>query len=202
MSSLPTTTACPQKPPKKHQPIPSDITEWQRNWAGASTGSDHPLPFAHSAKSPHLPRASLRAQDQSRGAPSTHPKQPVPNPQSIQSPACPQSPKTACPQSPTLPQEPVPNLQSSHWSLSPKSQQHHPRHHRAAAGPGRSKHWKRSTSPLRAQREKSIPPPSFPARAGPIPRSTTTTTTTTTTQTQTQNNKHLPHQLPCVTKYL
>ena len=88
--------------------------------------------------------------------------------------------------------QPVPNLQSSHWSLSPKSQQHHPRHHRAAAGPGRSKHWKRSTSPLRAQREKSIPPPSFPARAGPIPRSTTTTTT----QTQTQNNN------TCHTSYL
>jgi hypothetical protein len=48
--------------------ITPDITQRQRDRAGASTGSDHPLPFAHSAKSPYLPRASLRAQDRSRGA--------------------------------------------------------------------------------------------------------------------------------------
>ena len=71
MSSLPTTTACPQKLSN----IAQDINARQRDRAGASTGSDHPLPFAHSAKSPHLPRASLRAQDRSRGArprPKTH----------------------------------------------------------------------------------------------------------------------------------
>ena len=96
MSSLPTTTACPQKLSNIIPDIIPDITERQRDRAGASTGSDHPLPFAQSAKSPHLPRASLRAQDRSRGATPTDPKQPVPNPhtnpQSIQTPASSLSP--------------------------------------------------------------------------------------------------------------
>ena len=40
----------------------------------------------------------------------------------------------------------------------------------AAAGPDRSKHWKRSTPSL-ARSANAVPPASFPARAGLVPRS-------------------------------
>jgi hypothetical protein len=96
---------------------------------GSGTGPEQaleaikPSPRAQ-RESPILPRASLRAQARSRGAP-TH--------DSPQAPA----------------QRP---------------------NHPAAAGPGRSEHWKRSNLPP-AHSAKAQPAPTFPTRARPIPRS-------------------------------
>jgi hypothetical protein len=173
------TTACPQKPPKKHQPIPSDITKRQRNWAGASTGSDHPLPLAHSAKSPHLPRASLCAQDRSRGAPSTHPKQPVPNPQSIQSPACPQSP--------ILPLEPVPKKPATSPQTSPSGSGTGPEQALEAINlsPSRTARKVHTSPELPCARRTDPAEHDHDHDPNPNPK-----------------QQHLPHQLPCVTKYL
>ena len=47
----------------------------------------------------------------------------------------------------------------------------------AAAGSGRSELWKRSPQPL-ARSAKATPCPSFPASAGPVPRSLTRKPTT------------------------
>ena len=44
----------------------------QRDEAGASIGGDHPIP-SRTARNLILPRASLRAQDSSRGPPPSHP---------------------------------------------------------------------------------------------------------------------------------
>ena len=52
----------------------------QRDEAGASIGGDHPIP-SRTARNPILPRASLRAQDSSRGPPpATRPPAPARHP--------------------------------------------------------------------------------------------------------------------------
>ena len=54
----------------------------------------------------------------------------------------------------------------------PKAKPCDPPCHPAAAGSGRSKHWKRSNPPP-ARSAKALPSPSFPASADPFPRSPT-----------------------------
>jgi hypothetical protein len=56
----------------------------------------------------------------------------------------------------------------THDSKPPSPPTSHP--HPAAAGSGRNEHWRRSPNPSRNS-AKAPPPPSLPARAGPIPRS-------------------------------
>jgi hypothetical protein len=117
-------------------------TKRQRDRAGASIGSDQAIPSAK-RESSILPRASLRAQDRSRGAPA----------------------QTQAQANKTLQTQDQPP-KSKH----PKAKPSDTPWHEAAAGSGRSKHRKRSNLPQRAAR-KLHSPPSFPASAGPIPRS-------------------------------
>ena len=102
-----------------------------------------PVSSRNSAKASILPRASLRAQDRSRGA-RHRPHTPG------------ASPTTHLPKPPHS------------GTAYPKGQAPN---HPAAAGSGRSEHWKRSNPSPRATARKPHPTPSFPASAGPIPRS-------------------------------
>jgi hypothetical protein len=115
--------------------------------AAAGTGrSEHwkrsPLP-SRAARKPRLPRASLRAQDRSRGDNRhTQPQQPVPQRRirgAIK--ACPYKPLAACPQ-PTRGMKRI----------------------EAAAGTGRSEHWKRSPLPSRKARKPILPRASLRAQ--------------------------------------
>jgi hypothetical protein len=131
----------------------SDSSRRQRDRAGASIGSDHIHP-SRAARKPMLPRASLRAQDRSRGALT---RDPAP----IARPATHPTPKN-------LNQSATTETQASAQKRTGKlpTTTHAP----AAAGSGRSEHWKRSPSSL-ARSAKAHTPASFPASAGPIPQS-------------------------------
>ena|GEM_PF-1450673 len=122
----------------------------QRERSGASIGSEQPSPLAQSAKA-HPPRASLRAQDHSRGAPTANqppiPKNHQPVEGSANSKAYPFSCKSVSP---------------------PFAGRYRP--DEAVAGEVRSEHWKRTTSTSGAKRQ-SPSSQSFPASAGPLPRS-------------------------------
>ena len=148
-----------QRPPSwSATPIPPDCdgesdSRRQRDRAGASIGSDDPHP-SRAARKPILPRASLRAQDRSRGALT---RDPAP----IARPATHPTPKN-------LNQSATTETQASAQKRTGKlpTTTHAP----AAAGSGRSEHWKRSPLSL-ARSAKAHAPASFPASAGPIPRS-------------------------------
>jgi hypothetical protein len=188
MSSLPTTTACPQKyqsPILPREPVPKKpATSPRTTPSGSGTGPKQAL----EAITP-----PLRAQRENSTSTPSFPARAEPVPRSTPT------------ITPTDPKQPVPNLQSSHRSLSPKSQQHHPGHHQAAAGPGRSKHRKRSPLPF-AHSAKSPYLPRASLRAqdrsrGARPRARPRPCPHQFPNPQNQN-KHLRHQLPCVTKYI
>ena len=122
----------------------------QRERSGASIGSEQPPPPAQSAKA-HPPRASLRAQDHSREAP-TATRPPIPkNHQPVEGSANSKAYPFSCKSVPP-----------------PFAGRYRP--DEAVAGEVRSEHWKRTISTSGAKRQSSSSQ-SFPASAGPLPRS-------------------------------
>jgi len=139
------------RPLNRTQPLEAPVTRRQRDRAEASTGSDQTHP-SRTERKLTFPQASLRAQNRSRGAPRHSPTKVTPR---------------ITLESAGSPIEGVGPAYDTYLGPTPRPT---PSHKRSGLGSQRALERPHPNSP-RAFSAKARPLPTFPARAGPNPRS-------------------------------